>query len=173
MLLPRVWSYKILRSYRILHHLSGAEREREREGSLLSVLFLYSFCLFVHMSYCDNSLLIFCGLSGECIYQYVNAGLHLAEFIGNGMLLCMFFVIFVFPFPPPFYMPAWGVCAGLLGLYAVLQIALCMCSWFPTFVHSCWLVSWTIFGFGCYSFYYFWNVQYVYCAWHAFSAKCM
>lgn len=89
MLLPRVWSYKILRSYRILHHLSGAEREREREGSLLSVLFLYSFCLFVHMSYCDNSLLIFCGLSGECIYQYVNAGLHLAEFIGNGMLLCI------------------------------------------------------------------------------------
>ncbi len=93
---------------------------------------------------------------GECIFLYVNAGLHLAEFMGmvcyqTRYVLCNIHI----SFPPPCYMPAWGVCAGLLGLYAVLQIALNMGSSFPTFVHSCWIVSWTIFGFACYSSYYF------------------
>ncbi len=60
--------------------------QREREGSLVSVLFLYSFCLFVHMSYCDNSLLIFCGLSGRMYISVCECWLTPGWIYWNGML---------------------------------------------------------------------------------------
>ncbi len=75
--------------------------QREREGSLVSVLFLYSFYLFVHISHCDNSLLIFCGLSGgmyisvcEC---WLTPGWIYWEWYA--IRLYMFCVIYIFRFP--------------------------------------------------------------------------
>lgn len=75
--------------------------QREREGSLVSALFLYSFCLFVHISHCDNSLLIFCGLSGGMYISVCECSLTPGWIYWEwyAIRLYMFGVIYIFPSP--------------------------------------------------------------------------